>query len=143
MKSFWKYFCFIIITLLLVGCTKGPGKVRLKPSSIRVSAEETEVNVSCITGGYIKDIFTCGSDFQDKRGSDPTYRIIKIEEMKGAQINPVEAENEWIHISMHSLTDVTVRIKENKTGVKRYGMVVFVSSGHDTIGFLKITQDAR
>ena len=145
MKILRKYIWLILIPLLLVGCAKGPGRVRLKPSNIRVSAEETEVNVACITGGFVVDIFTCGNDFQnqDQRGSDPTYRIIRTDDtIRGGEI-PLEVENEWIHITMHSYHELTVRIKENNTGENRYGKVVFNSLGEDTGGFLKITQTAK
>ena len=144
MKPVVKYFLFILTVLALTGCfLKTAGRLRLHPSNIRVSAEAAEVNVSCITGGYIMDIFTCGSDFQELLNSDPTYRIIRIEETNAAQINPLEAENEWIHVIMHSPYELTVRIKENDTGEKRYGMVAFKSVGHDTGGSLKITQDPK
>ncbi len=38
-----KYIWFVFIFLLLVGCEKGPGKVRLKPSHIIVDAGENVI----------------------------------------------------------------------------------------------------
>lgn len=146
MKILRKYIWLILIPLLLVGCAKGPGRVRLKPSNIVVDAGENDVNVQSVNYYFhIFDIYTYIGEDQAQTHSDPTFHII---DSQTAQGNPgilmnLEAENDWIHVKMNSENEMTVHVKKNETGKTRKGVVTVQAIAVGTVGRIQITQTAK